>query len=197
MRAMASAEGNEVRRSGTLLLLAANAVLAGFAWYASTLTIATEPVASAGAGVVAERAALPAGPALTIPVPPDAARLNSTRERPLFRADRRPYEAKPGPAQTATAATAPSLSPPAPSPAPTVLPSDLRLVGIVAATGQRRAVFRKGDQRDSISVVAGDRIGDWRIAEIRTESVVLVAGPQREILELFPTAKKLGTAVRQ
>lgn len=199
---MASAKRGDGHRSSTLLLLAANAVLAGFAWYASTVPIATEPVAPAVPKSVTDRASPSAGQTNAIPVPSDATKLTVTHERPLFRADRRRYEPNLPPTVIAAptpAVTAPSISPPPPALQPTSisLPSDLRLVGIVAATGQRRAVFRKGAQRDSISVVAGDQVGDWRVVEISPESVVLVAGRQREVLDLFPTAKKVGTAIRQ
>lgn len=196
---MARADTRSAVGSATLVLLIANAALAGLAWLALTTDLSTAPApmpSDRPAVQASDRAAATAratpAPTTEIAPLPDAAKLNQTRERPLFRPDRRP------PKSEVAAPLPPSPADATPPALPTTslaLPSDLKLVGIIAMPGQRRrAVFRQGDPRASVSLETGERIGDWRVTEIRAESVILEAGRQRHVLQLYqPSAASTGS----
>jgi hypothetical protein len=70
-------------------------------------------------------------------------------------------------------------------------------MGIFANTGQpRRALFRMGDPASGLSLQVGERIGEWRVAEIKTDQVVLEAFGRREVLDLYarPGWRETGAA---
>ncbi len=188
---MARADTRSAGSSATLLLLIANAALAGLAWLALTQDVPTTPVplqADQSPAEISRRVAasapVAASPPWAVAPLPDVAKLNQTRERPLFRPDRRPP--KPEAAAPPAAASVDTATQPQSAEERLALPGELKLVGIIAMPGRnRRAVFRQDAPRTSVSLEAGERIGDWRIVEIRAESVVVEAGRQRKILQLY------------
>jgi general secretion pathway protein N len=93
-----------------------------------------------------------------------AEQFREIAERPLFAPDRRP---------SATAR-------------PAAAPLGLRLEGIIAIGGVKRAIIKQADGR-SARVGEGDTLGEWTVRRIESDRVVL-GGAERE-LELVPARR--------
>jgi hypothetical protein len=134
----------------------------------------------------------PAQPALALPpleIPPDAVRsiaaYDAIIERPLFSPDRRP-------------------SPPAAESVQTG--NSLPKAGSVEIDGFRlSAVLRNADQTTALiedrsgktlTLHAGERLGDWRLDQILDDRAVLIAAGRRETLMVYDFSKPAAAAVR-
>jgi len=155
------------RVSGLLALLcAAEIAFAAAAWRAP-LPAPT----STGAG---------APPASVAPMPraaelqsPPLASFGAFVERPLFLASRRPPPVAAAPSSEAAEASARG-----------VLFGPYRFTGIVVTPRVRIAFVTESKTGRSIALAEGDKLGDWRCAEITPGTVTLEKGGRRERIEL-------------
>lgn len=99
--------------------------------------------------------------------------------RPLFRADRRPWQPSPRGALTPSAVPVPEAA----IAEKQLPPLDLRLVGLVRAGEAGRALIRLGATPATRSFGRGDIIGGWRLIDIGRDRIVLEAlGERREVM---------------
>jgi len=119
----------------------------------------------------------PGAPAPDPPPPPDtASAVAAVKNRPLFRADRRPY--------TEAAATARNYD---------AELARLSLIGIMAIGDDRKGiVVSKGSpNRERWEVKVGDELSGFKVKEIRAEGLTLTAEKREFLLPLYagsPTA---------
>lgn len=155
----------------TLLLLALTTGAGAATWEAWNLTIDTSPAASEvtpGAAVVTAKPA-PAAILETASIAPGYA---ETISRPLFNPTRRPI------AQAAPK----SLEAPPPVP---VAPLQAQLVGLTSsASNGARALLRPANEKQASWLAVGEELRGWRVAEIKSDRVVMQSGEARQELQL-------------
>ncbi|WP_152428366.1 hypothetical protein [Methyloferula stellata] len=101
-------------------------------------------------------------------------RLAITRERPLFRPDRRPLAAPPKVADA-----------PPPPPAPPAAPPQVSLSGVVVDEKGPRALLRSDPSGKIAPARLGDDIGGWRITEIEDQYMVMSLDNRTVRVSLF------------
>lgn len=161
-----------------LVLLVAS--LAAFAYHVATRPIETTALAAPAASAGSSGPAQPSG-GERLPAPPRLQDLAATLERPLFRADRRPWRpepakiAEPGPPRAARQSAPPPVPP----------PENVRLVGIVERQdGSRTALVRAEGAREGLRLERGATLAGWTVSEIGSDLVMLEAGGRRHRLSL-------------
>jgi hypothetical protein len=100
-------------------------------------------------------------------------RLAITRERPLFRPDRRPLAAPP------------KLAEAPPPPAPPAAPPQVSLSGVVVDEKGPRALLRSDPSGKIAPARLGDDIGGWRITEIEDQYMVMSLDDRTVRVSLF------------
>ncbi|AMN40694.1 hypothetical protein [Rhodoplanes sp. Z2-YC6860] len=106
--------------------------------------------------------------------------LSTTRERPLFSAQRRP----PAPPRVAAA--------PPPPPAPPPQPPQVALYGIVSESGGARAMVRANGDR-IVGVRVGDDIGGWKVTKIERRQIELSLADRTASFAMFNGAPAAAT----
>ena len=110
------------------------------------------------------------------PAGPETAPLESFGafvERPLFLASRRPPPVAPAPSSAVPDASAKG-----------VLFGPYRFTGIVVTPRVRIAFVTESKTGKSIVLAEGEKLGEWRCAEIQPGRVTLEKGGRRELIEL-------------
>jgi hypothetical protein len=162
----------------TLLLLALAGGAGAAAWQAWNHSIDTSPSLldppALAATAAPERSAAPSVLETATVVPSYA----ETIARPLFNPTRRPI----------VVAAPKVVAPPPPAP---VVPLQAQLVGLVSGTTSGgRALLRVANDRHGAWLTVGEELRGWRIAEIKTDRVVLQSGAARQELHLQPPRTK-------
>ena len=111
-------------------------------------------------------AASVSAPAPALAALPPLTNFSAIVERPLFSPSRRP------PPGAATAG--PSVA------------SHYRLLGVVATGAKRRAFLSDGTRH--VDVAEGERLDDWTVKQIGTDSVLLSSSEGEAVLKLKPAA---------
>ncbi|MEQ1718042.1 MAG: hypothetical protein ABL907_19045 [Hyphomicrobium sp.] len=189
-----------------VLLAIATPALALLNWQIATRPLDVTPLSPAAAALPAE--AITPEADKTVLIAADAAALDRMAEftetlaRPLFRADRRPYVAKPVAEMAATAvaeqapaiADVPSSDSIAQKPNAPPLPAGLTLVGIMSdAAGERRALLRFAGATANRWLAAGAELDGWTITTMTPTAISLSASGATATLELY-TATAGGSA---
>jgi hypothetical protein len=171
---VAAHPGEERSRLPALLAAGACIGLALLNWRLFTSDIDISPIPPGGAGEAVRLTSIEALPSDAKGASPTS--FPETLARPLFRADRRPAEAKPkdGANQAAQKPVA-------------RLPDGLELVGILKDEGGvERALIRSKNAPTGEWVELGHDLDGWRLSKIESGGITFEANGQTQNLPLFP-----------
>jgi hypothetical protein len=162
------------------LLALAFALLALFFGWRVQQALDAPPTAGDNAARAAATGWQPGAPAPDPPPPPDtAAAVGAVKNRPLFRADRRPFT-------EAVAGAVPARNFDAEL-------SKLSLIGILAIGDDPKGIVvsKGGTRSERWEVKAGDELPGFRVKEVRTDGLTVTAEDREFLLPLYagpPTA---------
>lgn len=133
----------------------------------------------------------PPGPAQAAASPPGASALpalqlqalNATRERPLFRADRRPPAPPPPPDQAAPAAETAIAPPP---------PLDFELMGVVSMSSGSVAILSQAGLPAPLRSKVGDVLNGWTLKSIEPRAAIFENNGEERRLSLSGSSIEWG-----
>ena len=154
--------------------------------------------------LVAANAILYAHPPSTSPIMPDASpqltesailedvgpevrsskRMIQSAARPLFMADRRPWQAPRPP--LAKPASPPKLPNEPVADAPPAQPPDIRLLGVQATPDGVSALITSASEATPRWVSRGEEVGGWTISGIEKSGISVERGEHSEAISLYP-----------